>query len=141
PFGRSELQTVAQASQGVEVALPADFIATLTGFLSGWSGLTDLTANCVQLMPPDGPRQCPDDQPVHGMAYGLELLVRRPLSKRLTGWLSYTLSRSTRAAHYLTPSGREATSKIVGDYDRTHVLNSERFTADERVKVAGVAVS
>ena len=123
PFGVSQLQTVAQASQGIEVALPADFTATLTGFLSGWSGLTDLTANCVQLSPPDGPRTCPDDQPVHGQAYGLELLVRRPLSKRLTGWLSYTLSRSTREAHYLTSSGSEATATIVGDYDRTHVLN------------------
>jgi hypothetical protein len=124
PFGVSELQTVAQASQGIEVALPADFTATFTGFLSGWSGLTDLTANCVQLSPPDGPRECPEDQPVHGQAYGLELLVRRPLSKRLTGWLSYTLSRATREAHYLTPSGSEATSTIVGDYDRTHVLSA-----------------
>jgi hypothetical protein len=123
PFGVSQLQTVAQASQGVEVALPADFTATLTGFLSGWSGLTDLTANCVQISPPNGPRQCPDDQPVHGQAYGMELLVRRPLSKRLTGWVSYTLSRSTREAHYLTASGSEATATIVGDYDRTHVLN------------------
>jgi TonB family protein len=123
PFGVSELQTVLMASQGVEVTLPADFVATLTGFLSGWSGLTDLSANCVSLSPPTGPRQCPDDQPVHGQAYGLELLVRRPLSRRLTGWLSYTLSRSTREAHYLTPSGSEATATIVGDYDRTHVLN------------------
>jgi hypothetical protein len=123
PFGVSQLQTVAQASQGVEVVLPADFTATLTGFLSGWSGLTDLTANCVQISPPDGPRVCPDDQPVHGQAYGLELLVRRPLSKRLSGWLSYTLSRSTREAHYVILSGSEATATIVGDYDRTHALN------------------
>jgi hypothetical protein len=123
PFDVSQLQTVAQASQGVEVALPADFTTTLTGFLSGWSGLTDLTADCVQLSPPNGPRQCPDDQPVRGQAYGLELLVRRPLSKRLTGWLSYTLSRSTREAHYITSSASEATATIVGDYDRTHVLN------------------
>jgi hypothetical protein len=123
PFGTSELQTVAQASQGVEVALPADFTATLTGFLSGWSGLTDLTANCVQISPPDGPRVCPDDEPVHGRTYGLELLLRRPLSKRLTGWLSYTLSRSTREAHYVTASGSEATATIVGDYDRPHVVN------------------
>jgi hypothetical protein len=124
PTGVSELQMVAQGSQGIEVALPAAFTATFTGFLSGWSGLTDLTAHCVQLSPPSGPRECPDDQPVHGQAYGLELLVRRPLSKRLTGWLSYTLSRTTREAHYLTPSGSEGTSTIVGDYDRTHVLNA-----------------
>jgi hypothetical protein len=123
PVGVSALQTVAQASQGIEVALPADFTGTVTGFISSWSGLTDLTAACVQLSPPNGPYQCPDDQPVSGIAYGLELLVRRPLSNRLTGWLSYTLSRSTREAHYLTSFGREATATIVGDYDRTHVLN------------------
>ncbi len=123
PVGVSELQTVAQASQGVEVALPAEFTGTVTGFLSSWSGLTDLTAACGQLSPPNGPYRCPDNQPVNGIAYGLELLVRRPLSKRLTGWLSYTLSRSTREAHYLTASGGDATATIVGDYDRTHLLN------------------
>jgi hypothetical protein len=138
PFGVSQLQTVAQASQGVEVALPADFTATLTGFLSGWSGLTDLTANCVQISPPNGPRQCPDDQPVHGQAYGMELLVRRPLSKRLTGWVSYTLSRSTREAHYLTASGSEATATIVGDYDRTYPFRGgvEGGTRNVRIRRA-----
>jgi hypothetical protein len=124
PFGISQLQTVAQASQGVEIALPAELTATVTGFLSGWSGLTDLTANCVELSPPDGPHTCPNDQPVRGRAFGLELLLRRPLSRKLTGWLSYTLSRSTREAHFITPSGGEATATIVGDYDRTHVLNA-----------------
>jgi hypothetical protein len=123
PFGVSALQTVAQASQGLEVALPADFSATLTGFLAGWSGLTDLTAACVKV-DPNGPNQCPNDQPVRGQAYGVELLVRRPLSKRLSGWLSYTLSRATREAHYLTASGGEASSTITGDYDRTHVLSA-----------------
>jgi hypothetical protein len=124
PFGVAQLQSVAQASQGVEVALPAEITATVTGFFSDWSGLTDLTANCVQLSPPDGPYSCPNDEPVHGRAYGLELLVRRPLSRKVTGWLSYTLSRSTREAHFITPSGGEATATIVGDYDRTHVLNA-----------------
>ena len=37
---------------------------------------------------------CPD-HPVHGVGvWFYSFLVRRPLSKRLTGWLSYTLSRS-----------------------------------------------
>jgi hypothetical protein len=115
---------VTQASEGIEVALPAELTATITGFFSSWSGLTDLTANCVQLAPPDGPYTCPNDEPVHGRAYGLELLFRRPLSRKLTGWLSYTLSRSTREAHFVTPAGTDATGTIVGDYDRTHVLNA-----------------
>jgi hypothetical protein len=134
PLGDSQLQTVAQASQGVEVALPADFTLTTTGFLSGWSGLTDLTAQCIQIMPPTSaapepksstaPYACPDNSPVHGLAYGVEVLLRRPLSKRLSGWLSYTLSRSTREEHFVTLSGGDAVATVASDYDRTHVLNA-----------------
>jgi hypothetical protein len=136
-FGESDLQTVAQASQGIEIALPAAFSLTTTGFLSGWSGLTDLTTNCIQVMPPTTPPQnanaqpppappyaCPDNQPVRSLAYGVELLLRRPLSKRLSGWLSYTLSRSTREEHFVTPSGGDAVATVASDYDRTHILNA-----------------
>jgi hypothetical protein len=136
PLGDSELQTVSQASQGVEVALPADFTLTTTAFLSGWSGLTDLTTNCIQIMPatrapqtgipqkPEGPYTCPSNQPVRGLAYGVEVLLRRPLSKRLSGWLSYTLSRSTRDEHFITATGGDAAATVASDYDRTHVLNA-----------------
>jgi hypothetical protein len=135
PLGESRLQTVAQASQGVEVALPAEVVLTLTGFLSGFTGLTDLTANCIQIMPaivpaapPGGgqptPWTCPNEQAVHGRAYGVELLVRRPLSKRLSGWLSYTLSRSMREAHFVTLEGGDAVATVPSEFDRTHVLNA-----------------
>jgi hypothetical protein len=135
PSGDTQLQTVAQASQGVELALPADFTLTTTAFLSGWSGLTDLTGNCIQIMPavtppptgnapPPVPWSCPSNDPVHGIAYGVEVLVRRSLSKRLGGWLSYTLSRSTREEHFITPSGGDATATVDSDYDRTHMLNA-----------------
>jgi len=36
PRGESSLQTVAQASQGVEIALPAEIVLTATGFLSSF---------------------------------------------------------------------------------------------------------
>jgi TonB family protein len=137
PVGDSQLQTVAQASQGVEVALPADFTLSTTGFVSRWSGLTDLTSNCLRIMPPTSPPQanpnapppegvytCPANQPVHGVAYGVELLLRRPLSKRLSGWLSYTLSRSQRTEHFITLSGGDARATVASDFDRTHVLNA-----------------
>jgi hypothetical protein len=136
PLGDTELQTVAQASQGVEVALPADFTLTTTGFLSSWSGLTDLTTSCIQIIPPTTPAgttptspqaqpyACPNDQPEHGIAYGVEVLLRRPLSKRISGWLSYTLSRSVRDEQFITPSGGNAQATVVSDYDRTHVLNA-----------------
>ena len=134
PFGDTHLQAAVQASQGIEVALPAEIVLTATGFLSRWSGLTDLTAMCFQPLPgstgsqpttgEDPPYQCPNNQPVSGRAYGLELLVRRPLAKRLSGWLSYTLSRSTREAHFLTPAGGDAVATVASEGDHTHVLNA-----------------
>jgi TonB family protein len=134
PTGDSQLQTAAQASQGLELTLPADFTLTTTGFLSEWSGLTDLTNNCIQIMQASAPNTnvpstpppwtCPSNDPTHGIAYGVEVLLRRPLSKRLSGWLSYTLSRSTRDEHFLTPSGGDVQATVASDYDRTHVLNA-----------------
>jgi hypothetical protein len=55
-----------------------------------------------------------------GRAYGLELLVRRDLTDRFSGWLSYTLSRSERL-----DSGAGEYRPF--DFDQTHVLNSERL--------------
>lgn len=127
---------MAQASQGVEIALPADLTLTATGFLSGWSGLTDLTDSCVQIMPattppqngnappPQEPTACPNNGPAHGIAYGLEVLLRRPLSKRLSGWLSYTLSRSTRDENFhhgdrVPKTPRDAPSEGVSEPPQT----------------------
>jgi hypothetical protein len=49
------------------------------------------------------------------LAYGLELMVRRPPGSPLHGWLAYTLSRSLRAFE----------GGVVGpsDWDQRHVLN------------------
>lgn len=49
-----------------------------------------------------------------GESFGLELLLRRRLTRRLGGFISYTLSRSTRQA-----DGR----RYVAAFDRTHVAN------------------
>jgi TonB family protein len=135
PVGDAHLQSVAQASQGIEIALPADFTLTTTGFFSEWWGLTDLTGNCIQIMPatmpptngmppPPSPYLCPNNQPVRGVAYGVEFLLRRPLTKRLSGWLSYTLSRSTREEHFVTATGGDAMATVASSYDRTHALNA-----------------
>jgi len=136
PFGGSQVQRTVQLSEGVEVALPADVLFTANGFLSLWSGLTDLTATCRQIMPPTMPPAdpnaspppvpytCPSADPVAGRAYGLEVLVRRSLSRRLTGWLSYTLSHARRQAHFITLEGGDATDTVTADFDRTHVLNA-----------------
>jgi hypothetical protein len=51
----------------------------------------------------------------NGTAYGFELFIKRQLTKRFGGFLSYTLSRSTR-----TYGGQSFTAA----FDRTHVLNA-----------------
>jgi hypothetical protein len=119
----------------VEVALPAEIMLTATAFLSGWTGLTDLTANCIQIEPavvgpaPNGPPPrppfiCPNEGPTHGRAVGGELLIRRPLSKRLSGWLAYTLSRSIRESRFVRLDGSTALATVPSEFDRTHVLNA-----------------
>jgi hypothetical protein len=134
PEGTRELQRVFQASQGLEVALPWEFLVTGTGFLSRSSGLTDLTGSCQQLEPPtappgadpreDAPFYCPSNEPVEGHAYGFELSLRRPLTEGVSAWLSYTLSRSVRETHFLRLDGTTATETVPSDFDRTHLLNA-----------------
>jgi TonB family protein len=141
-LGSSKVQTVGQVSQGMEVALPADITMTATGFLSSWTGLTDLTAECIEIeppfvaFPPGGPQPgvrperienktvCPNEHLARGRSFGLELLVRRPFSKRLSGWLSYTLSRSTRTSNFVRLDGSTAVATVPSEFDRTHVLNA-----------------
>ena len=48
-------------------------------------------------------------------SYGLEVMIRRPASERLHGWISYTLSQSQRAlGGVIGPS----------DWDQRHILNA-----------------
>jgi hypothetical protein len=51
-----------------------------------------------------------------GESYGLEVMLRRPPSHRINGWLAYTLSKSMRL---VGPSGAQAYS----DWDQRHILN------------------
>ena len=50
-----------------------------------------------------------------GAAYGLELFLKRRLTSHLGGFVSYTLSRSTRSV------GRD---QFIASFDRTHVANA-----------------
>jgi hypothetical protein len=103
------LQQATQVSQGIELALPEDVTASAAFFHHTYSNLTDLTATCSAQVD-----YCSIFDRADGRAFGLELLIARPMSKRLGGLVSYTLSRSER-----TVRGRTFT----GDFDRTHVLH------------------
>ena len=110
-----------QASQGLEVALPAHFSIATTGFLHAYSGLPDVTWQCQNAAQTNG---CVTPT-VDGRAYGLEVLLRRSFAERFNVWISYTLSRSTRQARpFDAPPSSAPTMTIASEYDRTHVLSA-----------------
>jgi TonB family protein len=126
------LQTAFQLSQGVVVALPLDFTLQATGFLNTYHGLTDLTATCPSVFGAgvllgSAPRVLDSlcvTKPVRGQALGGEFMLKRYLTKRLSGWLSYTLSRSTREAPPPNDLGAPSTITMVDAFDRTHVVSA-----------------
>jgi hypothetical protein len=106
---RGGLQRSLQTAAGVEVELPAKITATATVFNNIFLNMTDTAG----VRPPgDDQNQVPRSL---GTARGLEIYVRRNLSAQLGGYLSYTLSRSTRTlGQYEFPYA----------FDRTHVFNT-----------------
>ncbi len=103
------LQKVYAVSEGAEVRLPGAFKARVTGFFQADRDVSDFVATCgISLA-------CTSVASVDGSTYGVEVLVERSLTRRLGGWLSYTLSRAQReldSQPYLSP------------FDRTHVLSA-----------------
>ena len=112
------LQRATGGSVSQEFRLPVGFTAQLSAYYQRFDRFTDL--------PPLGSRACAAPPPpslsgvaatlvrtTDGQAYGLETLIRRQ-SGRISGWVSYTLSRSER----IFPCGLRP-----ADYDQTHVLN------------------
>jgi hypothetical protein len=108
---RNGLQSSLQASSGVELDLPEGMSGSATVFKDGFLNLTD-------------PLGVSGDVFAHsdtafvrsiGSSEGIELSLQRSLSRRLGGFLSYTLSRSTRShdrIHTLSAA------------DRPHVINT-----------------
>jgi hypothetical protein len=103
------LQTSLQTSGGVEVDLPEEIKATATVFDNIFLNMSDVlgtsTGSIIDNL----------DRRSLGSAVGFELFIRRSLTQRLGGFLTYTLSRSTRSLDNQTyPSA----------FDRTHVANA-----------------
>jgi hypothetical protein len=105
------LQSSWQASLGVETSRLAAVELALTGYVQRYV-LTDLRDPT-----PTNPDPLADDFLIKrdALSYGLEVLARRPLSQRLHGWLSYTLSNNLRSL------GGGAVGP--SDWDQRHILN------------------
>jgi hypothetical protein len=108
------LQRAVQSSAGVSYELPADITSSLAVFQSAFFNMTDLIS-LVQLEQTEGQtRRDLGSVRTMGHAYGLEVLIRRSLARRLGGFVSYTLSNT-----------RRFTGRVSGPTttDRVHVLN------------------
>ena len=103
-----------QSSLGVELDLPESIEVEVTGFYSQMFDIARFSQRIVNGV--DGTPQREffrADQ--EGRAWGLEVLLRRPVEQGFYGWLSYTLSRSERQ----NLSG----NWVPFTFDQTHVLN------------------
>jgi hypothetical protein len=117
------LQAALQRSAGLEVALPAEITATVTGFWNEYRNVTDFSTCSLQFGELDVGSGCVDARN-RGRAYGMELLVKRPLTNRLGGWLSYTLSRAVGEITTQAAFGSVPTRPLVPtQFDREHVLS------------------
>ncbi len=103
------LQKSLQTSAGVEIDLPWSSTASFTLFDSVFLDMTD-TIGVRQ--GGDVASQIPRS---FGGAKGLEVYIRRSLASRVGGFVSYTLSRTTRTIDGLT---------IPAAFDRTHTFHS-----------------
>jgi hypothetical protein len=105
---RRGLQSSLQYSAGIELDLPDATTATVSLFDNVFLNMTDV----FQL--PSGRNATIYEPRSLGSARGLEVYVRRRMTRRLGGFVSYTLSRSTRTYSTVT---------LPSAFDRTHVLN------------------
>jgi hypothetical protein len=111
---RLGLQKSVHSSLGVAQELPWDSFIEVTGY---YKELWDLVSNSSALVSRTTDELGPERYANTGVGriYGLELLLRKSLSDNLFGWVSYTLSRSTR----IDAPGQQ---RKLFDFDQTHIL-------------------
>lgn len=106
-LGPEGLQKAVFTTSGVEARLPSDWVGSASLFHNAIFAVTDPFGASQSLAVEVQERAL-------GRSYGLELSLRRSLTRRFGGILSYTLSRTTRTyPDRVTISGA----------DRTHVIN------------------
>jgi TonB family protein len=105
------LQRSVQSSAGLEYRLPDAMKLSLTLFQNAFFNMTDV----LSLARLENEDDLQPDTRTRGQAYGVELLFHRDLTRRLGGFLAYTLSRSVRSS---------GIGRVPASFDRTHVLNT-----------------
>jgi hypothetical protein len=108
------LQRSFQQSFGVERELPADTTLRVTAYANAFFQLSDAIGNQSTSNRQFESEFDRFDQRALGASRGLELFLHRKLTRKVGGFVSYTLGRSTRSI------GRE---HFAATFDRTHVLN------------------
>jgi hypothetical protein len=123
------LQQSIQSSAGVELDLPEQTTATFTVFDNIFNNMSD-TLGVSQAG--DVGDQIFKDQRSQGNAIGGEVYIKRKLTRRFGGYLSYTLSRSTRSVgneHFLSAFDRTHVANIAAAYDLGKLWRAgSRFT-------------
>lgn len=105
------LQRSLQADAKYEYAFPYQINASAAVFINGTQNLTD-PVGLGQSFAID---ETSAEARSLGRAYGFELYIKRPLTNRLGGFISYTYSASLRSFDRITTRP---------GYDRPHVLNA-----------------
>lgn len=112
PDLQARLQKSFQTSAGIEADVPLDMEAKVTFFRDAFFDMTDPFSpdTFSGSISPE-----PSDVRAMGSSIGMELSLRRRMTKRVGGFLSYTLSRSERVS---------AKGRLPAATNRTHVLNA-----------------
>jgi TonB family protein len=108
---RGGLQRSLQSSAGLEWKLPEDFLAQVTLFQNAYFNTSDILSVIRAQETLDN---IDFDTRSTGHTFGVELFIKRALTRKLGGFLSYTLSRSMHSI---------GGTKFVTTFDRTHVSN------------------
>jgi hypothetical protein len=109
PSGFQEVDQLAGGFELRRLPLLERTSAKVTAFYSTEHQVSDFIVACGELL------SCGPVGAANGRTYGLEVLLRRDLTERLGGWLSYTLSRAER---YL------GTVPYLSPFDRTHEISA-----------------
>ncbi len=131
------LQGSFQRSVGVELSLPAQLRATTMAFSHEYRNATAFTKCAIPRGGFDLASPCIGTRS-NGSSVGVEMLVTTPASKRVRGFVAYTLSRSVDEP--VERSAYRTERRLPTVFDHTHVLNAatsvdlgRRWTAGARL--------